>query len=231
MLSSLSLHAPVSISFTDTLSSKELVSNDLICTAIARTAKEKKKIIIDCHQHTCAGGSHFVCGKKVNTKTILEIYKDKEHVFESDTQTNAFLKKVKTNPKKSKYILFEPTVNLKADVLLFFTNPAQAGKILGLSAYKDKINIDIIPAAATCISAFRPLVQTNTIHINFIDYFERELQAQDFFEKDELLLSMKPKTFQRLLKSYNASSHGTFVPHEVDIFPIRKLSKPSKKTP
>jgi uncharacterized protein (DUF169 family) len=133
------------------------------------------------------------------------------------------LNKVQRNTKKSKYILFEPRLNLEADVLLFFMNPSQVGKTLGLSAYEDEIKIDIIPALSTCAAIFRPLLRPNTIHINFVDYFERELQAREFFKKEELLLSMTPEIFQKIIEAQKKSPHGDFIPQDIDIFSVKTL--------
>jgi|GEM_PF-2717269 hypothetical protein len=80
------LHSPVSISFTNTIRSKKYLSNDLVCTAIARTAKEERNVVINCCQHRCAGGSYFACGKKINLENISQTYTKKEQVFKNKGQ-------------------------------------------------------------------------------------------------------------------------------------------------
>lgn len=208
MIQQLSLYPPVSVRFANRLNKGEHASYELFPTAIARCAKEKTSIIMDCRRHTCDGGNYFMCGKNLSTSTLEDIYIQKEGVFKTSAQLHGFLKKVGRNRTLHRYVIFEPTITSQTSIVIFITSPAQAGKLLGLSAYLGILNADTIPAMPTCTAIFRPLVRQNRLHLNFIDYFDRDYQCKNFFKDTEMLVSMHIRLFKKLEKIYPRSCHG-----------------------
>lgn len=208
MIQPLSLYPLVSVRFANRLQKGEHVSHEFFPTAIARCAKEKETIVMNCRRHRRDGGNYFMCGKNLSASTLEEVYIQKEGVFKNSAQLHRFLKKVGKNRALHRYIIFEPTITSQTSVIIFITNPAQAGKLLGLSAYLGILNADIIPAMPTCAAIFRPLVQKNRLHVNFIDYFDRDYQCKNFFKDTEMLVSMHYQLFKKLERIYPLTCHG-----------------------
>lgn len=223
MLHTLATSRPVFIRFTNTLQKGERVSDDLFCTALARCAKRNKKIIIDCRRHPCAGGNYFVSRKHLSQRFLEDVYIKKESVFQRKEDLKDFLRLAQQNPKPSRYIIFEPSFSAKAEIVIFFTDAAGAGRLLGLGAYRGQFSVDVVSAISTCASLFRPRIRKNVLHLNFIDYFDRYYQCKNFFRDEELLVSMHVGFYKKLQKIYARSSHGKKKPFGIRIFPVHRL--------
>ncbi|MBP7058518.1 DUF169 domain-containing protein [Candidatus Gracilibacteria bacterium] len=190
--------------------------HELYCSAIAKAAKTGKKIIIDTRLHQCAGGNYFIGNHHFSQKQLIKVYTQQEKIFQNSHQTISFLRKVGKNPVKTNYLIIEP-VNPEANLnirsryqtILIITNPAYAGRIIGLSTYKKNTgNPETIAAASTCAALFRPLLNPKVLHINFIDYFDRNYQCPKAYSQHQLILSMTPSSFQQTILAYPLSSHG-----------------------
>jgi uncharacterized protein (DUF169 family) len=149
---------------------------------------------------------------------FTDIYVKKEQVFPDRRTMERFLHIVLRNPRSFERIECTPGVHGDADVIVLFVHPAQASRLLGLSAYLGKFSVDIIPAAPTCAALFRPLIAPDRLHVNFVDYFDREYQASGLYTHDELLLSMTPKFYKQLEEAFEHSAHGKHVPKGVPVY-------------
>lgn len=190
--------------------------HELYCSAMAKAAKTGKAIIIDTRLHQCAGGNYFIGNHHYPQKQLIKVYTQQEKIFRNGQQTISFLKKVGKNPVKTNYLIIEP-VNPETKTILYsryhtiliITNPAYAGRIIGLSVYKKNTNSpETIAAASTCSALFRPLLNRKALHINFIDYFDRNYQCPKAYSQHQLILSMTPSLFQQTILAYPLSSHG-----------------------
>lgn len=213
----------VSVRFLNRINRGEKLSQDLYCTAISRCAKKGKKVIIEVDKHRCSGGNYFVGNSDVDAEEIEDVYMNKEKVFRNKRDLGRFLKLAGRNPVKSKYIVFEPKINEKTDVVVLLLNPDDAGRILGINAYAGGFEVDIVPAISTCASIYRPLIKKNAIHVNFIDYFDRKYQCRGFFEKSELIASMPLKIYKKMYKIFEQTSHGSNSPENMKIFRVPEL--------
>ncbi|MBU2213628.1 DUF169 domain-containing protein [Patescibacteria group bacterium] len=211
-------HRPVSITFTQELPSGFFCTDDLIPTAIARTSKTNTPIALNCRRRIFSAGGYFAHSQDFERRLIIETYINNEHVFPDEETANIFLQLVGRNPKKSQYILFMPKYDIKSDVVILLVNASKASKILGLSAYYGLFDVDVVPAAPTCAAIFRPLIEPNRIHINFIDYFDREYQAKGCFEEEEFLVSMRPALYKKLCVAFTKSAHGNSKPNGLPIY-------------
>jgi uncharacterized protein (DUF169 family) len=217
----------ITIRFADKLSVKEAAilkksGSELYCTAIAKAAKSDKIIIIDTQKHKCTGGNYFVGRQNAGPKEIADAYINKECVFSSRNHLKAFLAKTGRNPIKARYVIFEPRMNpakipKKTEIILMVVTPDIAGRIIGLAAYNGHLSPDIIPAASTCTALFRPLIKPESIHVNFIDYFDREYQCKGLYSKTKLIISTTPELYAELVKIYPKSCHGGKKPGRMDL--------------
>ncbi|MBU1911262.1 DUF169 domain-containing protein [Patescibacteria group bacterium] len=218
MLLNLTNYRPVSVHFCNELPSGSIITEDEISVCLAKSAKNGQDLAINCRRGRFSAGSYFAEKEDIPIEDILDVYVKKERVFKDNKSTYEFLYKVGRNPIDCTHITFSSRIKSDADVVLLIANASQAGRLLGLSGYIGKFIVDIIPAAPTCAAIFRPLIEPNRIHLNLIDYYDREHQAKGKFKEDEMLISMKPKIFEDLKKAYSKSPHGKFIPRNLPIY-------------
>jgi len=207
---------PVSVRFCN--ESACPLTQEEVSVAIARVAKEGKSLAIDCRRKRCSAGSTFACSNATTLEELVSIYIDGEHVFPDRRLLERFLRTVRKNPKALAFVECTPGVQNIADVIVLFVRPDAASRLLGLSAYLGRLSVDVIPAAPTCAALFRPLIVPDCLHVNFVDYFDREYQAPGLYAKEELLLSMTPMLYRALEEAFEHSAHGKHVPTGIPVY-------------
>ncbi len=213
----LGIDSIVSIRFSNGKANCYKQYKDTVCTALARALKSKKCVFIDRKfGQLCPGGNHFLNITKYSKKEICNIYVKDEKIFNDNMVCLSFLEKIPNCLEQEKrYILFSPLEKeiKKPDIIILLLNPAQAGRILGLSVFKKMNCPSIIPAAPTCLSIYVPLV-SNQIHLNFIDYYDRYYQGKQnsklIWDDEEMLISLPFLTFTDIIKSIPVSAHGLY---------------------
>jgi uncharacterized protein (DUF169 family) len=211
MIEKLFKYRPIYVSFVDEIDETSESIGGFYCKNIGESIKKNKKIIVDGKKQKCSGGNYFLGNIDVPLKDILDVYVNKEKVFKCSDVTDCFLKTVKKNPLKKRYIVLDPRISEEAKIVIGIVNAFQASKILGLAAYDEKFGVDIVPAISTCSCLFRPLIEKNKIHVNFIDYFDRYYRAKGVFDDNEFIISMDIKIFHYLNDNYNNSPHGGLI--------------------
>lgn len=217
----------VNVRFVDQLVKNEKVTGDLYCAALARSVKKGKKVVIDCRQHKCAGGNYFVGGAKVSRSEIEDVYVNKEFVLKDAKAVGSFLKAVGRNPVNSRYVVFDPVKDVvdidDSSVVLGIANAENVGRILGLIAFEGEFSVDVVPGISTCAALYRPLVKSKTVHLNFVDYFDRNYQCKGFYEDSEIVVSMDGKIFKHLNSVYLRSAHGKLKPKDMPVYDVSSL--------
>jgi len=210
----------ISIRFSDIKNKNFKKYQDTACTALARSFGKNICTFIDRQSgQLCAGGNYFLNVTKTPTEEVCEVYVKEERVFANNQACSAFIKDLPKYPRLAtrRYILISPLSKeiSKPDVIMMLVNPAQAGRILGLSVNKKMSYPLVIPALSTCASIYAP-IDSNKIHLNFIDYFDRYYQGKQgkklFWKESELIISMPYKIFQEIVETFPRSAHGSFRP-------------------
>lgn len=213
----LGIKAVVSIRFSDIKPGSYKQYQDTACTVLARALKNKKQVLIDRkYGQLCSGGNYFLNITNYPGKEICNIYIKDEKIFNNNAVCSSFLKKISKYPsQKKRYILFSPLekeVN-KPDIIILLVNPAQAGRILGLSVFNKMDYPGVVPAAPTCFSLYAPLI-SNRLHLNFIDYYDRYYQGKQngklIWDDEEMLISLNFSKFSNIIKSIPLSAHGSY---------------------
>ena len=207
----------VSIRFSNGKSEFYKQYQDTVCTALVRALKTKKQVLIDLkYDQLCSGGNYFLNTTKYSKKEICHTYVKDEKIFNNNVICLSFLKKISKYPEqKKKYILFSPLEKeiKKPDIVILLVNPAQVGRILGLSVFNKMDYPIVIPAAPTCFSLYAPLI-SNQLHLNFIDYYDRYYQGKQngklIWDDGEMLISLTFSRFSNIIKSIPLSAHGLY---------------------
>lgn len=213
----LGINGVASIRFSDKKSKPYKQYQDTVCTALARMLKAKKQVFIDQkYGQLCPGGNYFLNITKYSRKEICNTYVKDEKIFNDNAVCLSFLKKIsKCREQKKRYILFSPLEKeiKKPDIIILLVNPAQAGRILGLSVFNKMNYPSVVPAAPSCISLYAPLI-SKQIHLNFIDYYDRYYQGKQngklIWEDGEMLISLTFSMFSSIIKSIPLSAHGLY---------------------
>lgn len=210
----------ISIRFSNTKTTNFKKYNDTACTALARSFKNNIYAYIDRREgQLCSGGDYFLDIAHPSKKEICEVYVKDEKIFQNNTTCNAFIKNLPKYPTaaEKRYILFTPLIKErnKPDVIMFLANPAQASRILGLSVYKKMSYPSIMSALSTCASIYAPL-ESDSIHLNFIDYYDRYYQGKQkgrlLWKDSDLIISMPFSMFKEIIRCIPLSAHGSFKP-------------------
>jgi uncharacterized protein (DUF169 family) len=206
----------VSIRFCNKKANKYVQYKDTACTALARSLKKKKCLFLDREKgQSCSGGNYFLGIKNCSKKEVCDVYVKDECVFKNNNVCTCFLDKLPTYPDqaKKKYILLTPLEKeeQRPDVIILLANPAQVGRLLGLSVFDTMQCPEIIPAGSTCLALFAPLV-SQKIHLNFIDYYDRYYQGNQqgnfIWKETEMLVSLSYDQFVGIIHSIQRSPHG-----------------------
>lgn len=210
----------ISIRFSNTKSTQYTKYNDTACTALVRCFTNNTLTYIDRKTgQLCPGGDYFLKIKNISTKDVNNVYVKDEKIFQDSAVCNKFIKNLPEYPSaaKKRYILLTPFVKEKnkPDVIMMLANPAQAGRILGLSVYKKFFQPLILPALSTCASIYAP-IESNRIHLNFIDYYDRYYQGRQknvsLWKDSDLIISIPYGIFEKIIKHIPLSAHGSFRP-------------------
>lgn len=210
----------ISIRFSNTKTANFIKYKDTACTALARSLKNNILTYIDRgNGQLCPGGNYFLNITHPPTKEACDVYVRDEKVFKNNSACSTFIKNLPKYPTvaKKRYILFTPLVKekKKPDVITLLANPAQAGRILGLSVYKKMSYPSVIPALSTCAGIYAS-IEPNKIHLNFIDYYDRYYQGKQgeqlLWKDSNLIISMPFNVFREIIRCIPLSAHGNCKP-------------------
>lgn len=216
----LNIKSIISVRFSDIKSEKFEKYNDTVCTSLARCFKKNICTYIDRKKgQLCPGGDYFLHITHTPKDEVCNVYVTDEKVFKNNSVCNTFIKSLPKYPTvaRKRYILFTPLKKEtdKPDVIMLLVNPAQASRILGLNVYKKMSLPLVVPALSTCASIYAP-IESNTIHLNFIDYYDRYFQGVEnkklLWKNHHMIISMPFNIFEEMLSFIPLSAHGNFKP-------------------
>ncbi len=203
---------------------------DTACTALARAFINKETLFFDAKEYPqlCPGADYFLKLSKIKDNEAIKIYTKKEHIFQSINTCKKFIKSLPKFPKsfQNKFIVIKPfEIKDTPQVIVLLVNPAQAGRIIGLANYNKYKKIDIIPNQSTCLSLFAPIA-LKSIHINFIDYYDRYYQGKinniNIWPENKMIISLELEQFNDILNNIDKSPQGNL--KQIDINP-KKIDK------
>jgi len=107
---------------------------------------------------------------------------------------------------RGKFLVVGPLDKFETDpdVVLFFVNPEQADRILGLASYKGTEPFMYYPVTTTCSTITYTLAKRKP-DVNFISVFERQ---RGEWSPNELILTLPFKEFMIAVKSIAGSRFG-----------------------
>ncbi|KKW09289.1 MAG: hypothetical protein UY44_C0004G0004 [Candidatus Kaiserbacteria bacterium GW2011_GWA2_49_19] len=210
----------ISIRFSNIKPNQYIKFRDTACTALSRCFKNNILTYIDRKTgQLCPGGDYFLKISHISPEKVNDVYVKNEKVFQNNNVCNKFIKNLPNYPDiaKTRYILLTPLAKEKnkPDVIMMLASPSQTSRILGLSVYKKFLRPLILPALSTCASIYAP-INSNRVHLNFIDYYDRYYQGKQkdglLWKDSDLIISMPFGIFKEIIKYIPLSAHGGFRP-------------------
>jgi uncharacterized protein (DUF169 family) len=119
---------------------------------------------------------------------------------------------VRKQPKpvnRGDYLILGPLdrFTVDPDLVLFFVNPAQADRILGLACFDGAEPFMYYPASSICSTLTNALAKGKP-EMNLVSHFERRRRGAGW-TSDELLLALPLKDFEAAVKNISESGFGT----------------------
>jgi uncharacterized protein (DUF169 family) len=182
-----------------------------ICEAFNVVRQENVVVNLSKESCTCAGGRHFAGLEILPLETMAGFVVRKGHkVYETKKIAEASASKQPQPVFRGRFLVLGPLDMLEAnpDVVLFFVNPAQADRILGLTSFKGVEPFLHYPATSIC-STITHVLASGRPSINFISMFERQAGK---WSPNELMIALPFKDFLTAVKSIPHSGYGS-LPH------------------
>jgi len=153
----------------------------------------------------CRGGCHVAGWQTLPPEELAAIYLGAK-AYESKEAAEASVSKLPQPTYRGRFLILGPLDRFEADpdVVLFFVNPAQADRVLGLASYKGAEPFMAYPVKSMCSTITYALAKGKP-DVNFISIFERR---RDTWSPNELIVTLPFKEFLVAVESIPRSGYG-----------------------
>ncbi len=178
-----------------------------VCEALDAVKRKNLVLTLSKENCSCFGGRHFTGLEILPVETLAPAVTTKKHrVYESTCAALASISKQPQPVHRGDFLTLGPLEEFKTDpdLVLFFVNPAQADRILGLASFKDAEPFMHYPASSIC-STITNVLAKGKPDLNLIAAFERNTGR---WSPNELVLAMPFKNFEAALENIPHSGYG-----------------------
>jgi len=200
--------APIAGRFSDKADERGDKARRLrVCEAFDAVRREKVVINLSKDNCTCAGGQHFIGLSSMPLEKLAALLADGHKAYESIEVAMASVKKQPQPIKRGNVLILGPLDKFEddPDLVIFFVNPAQADRILGLASFKGAEPFTYFPASNICSTITNSLAKGRP-EINFVSVFERRVHS---WSPNELIVALPLKDFETAVESISRSGFGT----------------------
>jgi uncharacterized protein (DUF169 family) len=178
-----------------------------VCDAFDAVRREKVVINLSKDNCTCAGGQHFIGLSSMPLEKLAALLADEHKAYESTETAMASVKKQPQPIKRGSVLILGPLDKFEddPDLVIFFVNPAQADRILGLASFRGAEPFAYYPASNMCSTITNTLAKGKP-EINFVSTFERRARE---WSPNELIVALPLKDFETAVESIPSSGFGT----------------------
>lgn len=178
------------------------------CGALGMVAKEGATVTLSADNSQCPGGSYYL-GLAERRAGIEEFLVEEEHIFETYPLARRYFETLPEPP-----LGLRPYVNMcpldeateEPDLVIFTTNAAVAGRLLGLVAYS-RSPWQMHAFGAACFCAVTGPLMKDRPEVSFIDISARRRSP---FTNEELLVSLPWQDCQTAHRNIDKSVCGTY---------------------
>jgi uncharacterized protein (DUF169 family) len=196
---------PIGAKFSDTPDGKGVDQKSRICEALRGIRQRKVKVNLSEENCTCRVGRYIAGWEPLSPEELPSIFLD-SGAYESKEVAEASVIRLPRPTRRGSFLILGPLdkFGTNPDVVLFFVNPEQADRILGLVSYKGAQPIVHYPITTTCSTITYPLAEGKP-DINFISVFERQ---RGEWSPNELVVALPFSEFQTVVENIPHSRFG-----------------------
>jgi len=176
-----------------------------ICEALDVARRENAIINLSKENCVCRGGSYIAGWQALSLEEFAALFLSAS-VYESKKVAEASVSKQLNPVYRGRFLILGPLDNFETDpdIVLFFVNPAQADRILGLACFEGAESFMHYPASTVCSTINNTLAKGKP-DVNLISIFER---TRHKWSPDKLIVTLPFKDFMTAVRSVDYSGYG-----------------------
>jgi len=196
---------PIGVRFSETPDKQGVEKQLRICEALDVVKRENRIINLSKENCTCRGGSYIAGWQNLTLREFAAILLEAD-IYASEKVAEASVRKQPKPEYRGRFLVLGPLNKLETDpdLVLFFVNPAQADRILGLACYEGAEPFMFYPASTVCSTITNTLAKGKP-DVNLISTFER---ARHNWPSDKLIVTLPFKDFMTATRSIDHSGYG-----------------------
>jgi uncharacterized protein (DUF169 family) len=196
---------PIGAKFSETPDARGIDRRLRICEALDVVKRRKAVVTLSKENCVCRGGCHIGGWQALSIEELSNLFLE-AHVYESKEVAKASVSKQLKPVYRGRFLILGPLEKFETDpdLVLFFVNPAQAERILGLVCFEGAEPFMHYPASSVCSTINNTLVKGKP-DINLISMFER---TRHKWSQDKLIVTLPFKDFLTAAKSLDRSGYG-----------------------
>jgi uncharacterized protein (DUF169 family) len=200
---------PIGVRFSESQDGQGVERQLRICEASDAVRQENVIINLSKENCICPGGRHIAGWQTLSLEELAALFLA-ANVYESKKVAENSVGKQLKPIYRGRFLILGPLDKFETDpdLILFFVNPAQADRILGLACFEGSQPFMHYPACSVCSTINNTLAKGKP-DINLISTFER---AKRKWSPNELIVALPFKDFIAAVKSVGHSSYGKRTP-------------------
>jgi uncharacterized protein (DUF169 family) len=200
---------PIGVRFSESLDRRGVERQLRICEALDVVRRENVVINLSQENCVCRGGSHIAGWQALSLEEFAALFLA-ANVYESKKVAETSVSKQLKPVYRGRFLVLGPLNKFETDpdMVLFFVNPAQADRILGLACFEGAEPFMHYPASTVCSTINNTLAKGKP-DVNLISIFER---TRHKWSPDELIVTLPFKDFITAMRSVDYSGYGKKAP-------------------
>jgi uncharacterized protein (DUF169 family) len=196
---------PIGAKFSETPDRRGIDRQLRICEALDVVRRKKAIVNLSKENCVCRGGCHIAGWQSLSIEELSAIFLE-ANVYESKKVAEASLGKQPKPVYRGRFLVLGPLNRFETnpDLVLFFVNPAQADRILGLACFEGVKPFMHYPASSVCSTISNTLAKRKP-DINLISLFER---TRHKWSSSNLVVALPFKGFVAAVKNVDYSGYG-----------------------
>jgi len=196
---------PIGVRFSERPDRRGVERGLRICEAIDAVRRENAVFNLSKETCVCRSGSHIAGWQCLSLEEFAAIF-HAASVYESKKVAEASVGKQPKPVFRGRFLVLGPLDKFETDpdLVLFFVNPAQADRILGLACFEGAEPFMHYPASTVCSTITNALAKGKP-DVNLISIFER---TRHKWSPDELIVTLPFKDFVTAVRSVDYSGYG-----------------------
>jgi uncharacterized protein (DUF169 family) len=198
-------NVPIGVRFSETQDRRGVERQLRICEALDVVKRENVVINLSKEKCTCRGGSYIAGWQALTLKEFAALLLA-ANIYESKKVAEASVSKQLKPEYRGRFLILGPLSKFETDpdMVLFFVNPAQADRILGLACFEGAEPFLHYPASTVCSTISNTLAKGKP-DVNLISTFER---TRHKWSPDKLIVTLPFKDFMIAVRSVDYSGYG-----------------------